>query len=156
MFRFVPLLLLSGFAADVASIIWVGGWIGVLPTLLLLVAGGIVGAALFRSAGVNAANMLRQPLAGPSQGRELAGTTLARVAAGLLFILPGFASDFLGLLLLLPAVQRQITARMKLEPQFRKEARPSPRGAVIDAEAIEITGEVENPPAAKSRSESTP
>jgi UPF0716 protein FxsA len=105
MLRYLPVFLLLGFFLEIASIIWVGGAVGVIPTLLLLLAGGIIGISLFRSAGVNAATVLRSPVQDPSLHRGLAGATLLRIAAGLLFMVPGFFSDALALLLFLPPVQ---------------------------------------------------
>ncbi len=145
MLRFLPLLLLAGFAADIASIIWVGGLIGVLPVLLLLAAGGIVGIGLFRSAGVNAATVMRSGAARESALRSLAGTTVGRVGAGLFFLLPGFASDLLALVLLLPPVQGWIASRFRMNTTYASGGYGHRRGQVIDAEAIEITGEVEAP-----------
>jgi UPF0716 protein FxsA len=145
MLRFLPFLLLAGFAADIASIVWVGGWIGVLPVLLLLAAGGIIGVALFRAAGAEAASVMRSGAAREPGLRSLAATTLGRVGAGLLFIAPGFASDVLALALLLPAVQGWIASRLRMSADPPGRRNGYGRGAVIDAEAVEITGEVPAP-----------
>lgn len=143
--RYLPLLLLGGFAADIASIVWVGGWLGVVPVLLLLFGGGVVGVMLFKSAGVKVASVLRSSTRRPELERNLAAATLARSGAGLLFLLPGFASDGLALALLLPPVQRWISARLKFGGGFTGARYRPARGQVIDAEAIEITAEVEAP-----------
>lgn len=148
MLRYLPVFLLAGFFLEIASIIWVGGAAGVIPTLLLLIAGGIIGISLFKSAGVNAATVLRSPVQDPSLHRGLAGATLLRIAAGLLFMVPGFFSDALALLLFLPPVQGWLKSRMKagtftMGPEATGQTRR--QDTVIDIEAIEIHGEVEPP-----------
>lgn len=145
MLRILPLLLLGGFAADIASIIWVGGKIGILPVLLLLALGGIIGIALFRSAGVNAALVMRSGPARESALRSLAGTTVGRVGAGLLFLLPGFASDVVALVLLLPPVQRRIASGFRMSMLQRPSAYGQRQGQIIDAEAIEIVSDADVP-----------
>jgi UPF0716 family protein affecting phage T7 exclusion len=67
------------------------------------------------------------------------------VASGLLFIVPGFFSDFIALLLLLPPVRNFLMSRLKVET-FPAESRAAGRyDTEIEAEAIEITGEIEAP-----------
>lgn len=149
MLRYLPAFLLIGFVLEISSIIWVGARLGVIATLLLLLAGGIAGVSLFRSAGMTVAAALRSPMQHPSQHRGLAGVTVPRIASGLLFLVPGFFSDAVAVLLLLPPVQRWLGSRMKLaaaspvggQPQYR-----GSHGPVIEAEAIEIQGEVEADP----------
>ena len=62
MFRFLSLIFLAGAVLEIASIIWVGSAIGVIPTILLLFAGAVVGVGLFRSAGANASATLRSSI----------------------------------------------------------------------------------------------
>jgi UPF0716 protein FxsA len=148
MLRFLPVFLLAGFVLEIASIIWVGDALGVIATLLLLLAGGILGVSLFKSAGVNAAQVLRSPVQDPSLHRGLAGDTLVRVGAGLLFMVPGFFSDGLALLLFLPPVRRWLRARMNVEQFTTGAGRTGPsrqQTTIIDVEAVEIHGEVEPP-----------
>jgi UPF0716 protein FxsA len=149
MLRYLPAFLLIGFVLEISSIIWVGARLGVIPTLLLLLAGGMAGISLFRSAGMTVATALRSPMQHPSQHRGLASVTVLRIASGLLFLVPGFFSDAVAALLLMPPVQKWLGSRMKLttaapiggQPQYR-----SGFGPVIEAEAIEIQGEGEVDP----------
>lgn len=151
MLRFIPLLILAGIVAEIASIIWVGRAIGLLPTLLLLFGGVVIGLRLIRSAGTSVAEALRSPIqtARPMQG--FGGKAIARVIAGLLFLVPGFFSDALGILVLLPPLQRWLRSRFRVETFSAASTRPQepfhdPRfGTVIEAEAIEIIAESEAP-----------
>ena len=150
MTRLLPLLMLAGLAAELASIILVGNLLGVGPTLALLFVGGVLGFALIRSAGLGIAAALRSPVQGSALPKGVAGKAVARVIAGLLFIIPGFLSDAIGLLLLLPPVRSWLGAKL---PIARFSAgRPPPRRyeTVIDGEAVEVVGEI-LPPEPPSR-----
>ena len=145
MIRFLPLFLLTGFAIEIASIIWVGSALGVLPTLLLLAGGGLLGASLIKSAGTGVVQALRSPVQGGSPLAGVGELAVARVLSGLLFLVPGFFSDVLGILLLLPPVRRWLRSRLKVQT-FTAQPAPDRRfDRVIEAEAIEITAEVEPP-----------
>lgn len=134
MIRLLPLLLLVGLLAEIASLVIVGRWIGVVPVLLLVIGAGIAGVSLIRAGGMTIAEAMRRPsrlepaLANPGL------TGVFRAIAGLLLILPGFVSDTAALAILFPPVQRMITG---LLTGFAKKPNPS-SGPVIDAEAIEI------------------
>ena len=146
MLRFLPLLFIAGIALEIASIIWIGGLVGILPTLLLLLAGGVIGVGLFRSAGANMVETLRSPIQQMSLQRGLAARTMFRVLAGLLFILPGFFSDTLGALLLLPPLQRILLSKVRVET-FSSESPPTRHyTTVIEGEAVEITAELDGKP----------
>ncbi|MEV4527744.1 FxsA family protein [Streptosporangium sp. NPDC049304] len=76
----------------------IGGW----PTVALLLAGSLLGAWVVRREGRRAWRSLQEALqSGRAPERELAGGGLTLVG-GMLLIAPGFLSDVLGLLCLLP------------------------------------------------------
>lgn len=110
----MPVLLILVVAAvvELSALIAVGKAIGVLATIGLLLLGSIVGVALLRREGsrtiaaFNEAVRTRRP-----PHRELADGVLI-AAAGVLIVLPGFVSDVLGLLLLLPPVRALARHRM--------------------------------------------
>jgi UPF0716 protein FxsA len=83
-------------------IIQVGGLIGVLPTLALLVALSVLGATLLRHQGRGAWRRFSQALA----ERRFPGTEVADglmiTFGGALLLTPGFATDAVGLLLMIP------------------------------------------------------
>lgn len=145
MTRSFPLLFLAGLAAEIASIIWVGDRLGVLATLLLLLAGGIIGISLIRSAGTGLFAALRSPVQNVALQRGAAGQAVARVGSGVLFLIPGFFTDLLGLLLLLPPVQQWLRSRIPMQTQTWENPPPRQYGTVIEAEAVEITAEVMPP-----------
>ncbi|MCA1694016.1 MAG: FxsA family protein [Actinobacteria bacterium] len=96
--------------AELAVIIWVGGEIGALNTIALLLAVSIAGAWLVKREGLGVIRRFRAQLdAGKIPGKELADGVLI-VIAGALLLTPGFLSDILGILLLLPPVRAAVRA----------------------------------------------
>jgi UPF0716 protein FxsA len=93
---------------EVASIVEVNRIVGPFVTFLLLAGGVAFGMFLIRSqSAIMARRALEAMQAGapPEQPLLDAGSTMA---AGLLFIIPGFFTDFIALLLLLPVARRMI------------------------------------------------
>lgn len=92
-------------------IIKVGGLIGVLPTLALLLAVSLLGAMLLRHQGRGAWRSFNVAIAERRfPGREVADGLLITIG-GALLLTPGFITDAVGLLLLLPpsrAVARRL------------------------------------------------
>ena len=98
-------------------IIQVGEAIGVLPTIALLVADSILGSMLMRSQGRVAWARFNAALAeGRIPHREVLDGALV-IFGGALLLTPGFISDVLGIILLLPptrALARALVARRLL------------------------------------------
>jgi UPF0716 protein FxsA len=91
--------------AELAVIIAVGKAIGVLATLLLLLAFSLVGAWLAKRQGLAAWQRFQLALAeGRMPTREVADGAMILLAGALLFT-PGFLTDLVGLLLLVPATR---------------------------------------------------
>ncbi len=144
MTRFLPLLFLAAAAAEIASIIWVGSLIGVFPTLLLMLLGGTIGVRLIKTAGMSLAEAIRSPVQTATPLKGIGGQAAARAVSGLLFLLPGFFSDALGLLLFLPLVRRWLGSQFRVDTYSTVRPTDDGRfGPVIDAEAVEIADEVE-------------
>lgn len=123
MFLFlIPLGLLAALIFDWWTILYAwrllegeyGGWDATLGVLLLLVIAFATGVSMLRAAGpAIAANAAKDVYAGKSPARSiLNGVLLA--AAGLLFILPGFASDAVALVLVLPGIRMIPRAFLRL------------------------------------------
>ena len=94
--------------AEIATFVWVGSRIGVGMTLLLVVIGVVVGLWLVRRQGFATAGRVQAMIArgeSPAQGM-LEG--MALLAAGLLFVLPGFVTDIAAVLLLIPPLRRWV------------------------------------------------
>jgi len=101
--------------AEIYVIVRVGEAIGILPTLALLIVDGFLGAALARSQGRAAWARFNRALGeGRVPGREVFDGAMI-IAGGAFLLAPGFITDAIGLLLLLPptrAAFRGLVARM--------------------------------------------
>ena len=139
-FRYVPFLILAGFLGELASIIVVGRWLGVLPTLGLVVLGVLLGLRIVRWAGLSLAEAFRQRAVDRGSVNALDRALLA--AAGLLFVVPGFLSDLVALFLLIPGTRHWLGRRIAGKVMEATGPRPgSAQGLVIEGEAVEIENE---------------
>jgi len=108
LFIVVPIL-------ELFVLIQIGQAIGILPTIALLILDSVLGAMLMRSQGRAAWMRFNRALAeGRVPGREVIDGALV-IFGGALLLTPGFLSDILGLILLLPPtralVRRLLVAR---------------------------------------------
>lgn len=104
----VILGLLAWPLAEIALFVVIGGAIGVWATLAWVLVSAVLGVALMRFAAVRGAVRLREGLVAMQRpGAELAAGLFQMLAGGLL-VVPGFLTDALGLILLIPPVQGPI------------------------------------------------
>lgn len=130
---------------EIALFVAIGGQIGVWATLAWVLLSGVLGVLVMRLTAARSAMKLRQGLSALRQpGAELAGGAFGMLA-GVLLILPGFLTDALGLLLLLPPVQhvlaRALLARAVVVARGAGTARPGGQGDVIDGDWQEVPPE---------------
>ena len=126
----VGLLLLP--LVEIGLLIAVGHVIGVWPILLLLVVEALLGAYVVKREGHRARVALQTSMStGQMPGSELTDAALVLVG-GVLILLPGFLTDVVGLLFLLP-VARPLTRRWL---QAMVERRVGRRTGVIRGEVL--------------------
>jgi UPF0716 protein FxsA len=132
----VLLLLLIAAIVELTVLIVVGHAIGILATIGLLILASLLGAALLRREGTRTLRALIEALRtrNPPHRELLDGMLIA--AAGVLIILPGFVSDVLGLLLLLPPTRALVRRRILSSAARRVPVRFAP-GAVIEGEVLD-------------------
>jgi UPF0716 protein FxsA len=110
LFIVVPIL-------ELYVIIQVGQLIGVVPTLILLLADALLGSWLLKHEGRSAWRRFNEALAARRfPGKEVADGVLI-VVGGTLLLTPGFLTDVFGLLLLLPptrAIARRVLKRLTI------------------------------------------
>lgn len=140
---------------EIALFVLVGDWLGLWPTLGLVVAAVLAGGLLIRRQGLAAVREIQRAQGGAVMpGAPVAHGALI-VLAGLLLILPGFFSDAMGLLLLVPAVRRllidRFSARIVVAGAAARQQRqwPGAHEDVIDAEAVEIDPDARPLPGAR-------
>lgn len=113
----IPLLLLAIPIMEIAVFIFVGGEIGIFPTLAMIFVTAVIGTILLRLQGFALIARIR----GEMQANRIPGRDLAHgamlLAAGLLLLTPGFVTDTIGFLLFVPpirdAISAFVAARMK-------------------------------------------
>jgi UPF0716 protein FxsA len=131
--------------AEIAAAIVVAHAIGVLLTVLLLIAGWPVGTWLMRAEGRATLRRIRAALAaGRSPGPEAVDGALA-LAGGPLLIVPGFITDVLGLALLVPLVRRRAVALVVRRGRGRFGGRPGGSGARRDYDVDSTAHDLDSP-----------
>lgn len=100
--KLLLLLLIIVPAMEIGVLILSGNTIGVIPTILLIILTGILGAALAKKEGLNA---IRTAQLQASQGQVPGSVLLDGVCilvGGVVLLTPGFITDAMGFLLLIP------------------------------------------------------
>lgn len=142
----VPLALLALPFLDIASLIKAGALLGFFPTLGLVIGAGLVGSWLVQHQGLAIGRSVRATLAENRVPVVEAFDGACLLVAGGLFMFPGFVSDVLALLLLVPAVRAAV--RRMIGRRLREQgaatvvwtttadgfARPRAEGQVIDGD----------------------
>lgn len=110
LFVAVPLL-------ELVLLMWVGQWIGLGPTVALVVATGFAGAALARQQGLRAFLSVQRELAMGQLPSQSLLDGLSILVGGAFLLTPGILTDVLGFSLILPpsrrALQGLLRRRMK-------------------------------------------
>ena len=131
--RVFLLLLLIFPVLELFVFVKVAGAIGFLPALLLIIAGSALGLLVMRVAGLATALRARESLQrGELPAEQMFQGLMLAVAGGLLLI-PGFVSDVLGLVCLLPFtrhfVARKLRARVEAQAARQRAFRDEPFAA---------------------------
>ena len=135
LFLLVPLI-------EIGLFIQVGGWIGLWPTLAIVVLTAIAGTFLIRSQGLAVMGQLRGSIENLDDPTEPLAHGAMVLFAGALLLTPGFFTDALGLSLMIPGVRgrifRFIRSRVTVT-SFTYGESPQPRDPdVIDGEYEEV------------------
>ncbi|MFS0780616.1 FxsA family protein [Bacillus sp. 1P06AnD] len=118
MLRILLLLFVVLPACEIGLMIYSGRMLGLLPTVLLIIATGIGGAYLAKYQGLVTFQKVQQQMnQGMMPGEELIDG-ISILAGGIFLVLPGFITDVIGLLLLLPPTRALIKPVIK--KMFRK------------------------------------
>ncbi len=99
--------------AELAILIRLGGWLGLGPTLLLVLGTGAAGAWLARREGFRSFRAIQEELAaGRMPGEEMVHGVLILVA-GIVLLTPGILTDLAGIVLLIRPFRRVLIARLR-------------------------------------------
>ena len=126
---------------EIAVFVEVGGRIGLGPTIAIVVATAMAGAALLRHQGLATLNRARLSLAEGRMPLAEVFDGLCLLFAGALLLTPGFVTDGAGLLLFVPGLRAWL--RALIGRHFVVEGHPKPQGAgpVIEGEFHRVTDE---------------
>jgi len=98
---------------EIGLFIQVGGWLGLWPTLAIVVLTAMAGTALVRSQGAQAMAQLRTSFDDLRDPTEPLAHGAMILFSGALLLTPGFLTDFIGFALLVPAVRRAVLRELK-------------------------------------------
>ncbi|MFD1019012.1 FxsA family protein [Thalassobacillus hwangdonensis] len=110
MFRWLLLLIIIVPALEIGILVYAGSLIGPLWVILLIIATGVVGAWLAKKQGLETIYSFRQSV---SMGQMPQGTLLdgaCILVGGAVLLTPGFITDAIGFMLLIPATRTPIKA----------------------------------------------
>ena len=144
---------------EIALFIQVGGWLGLWPTLAIVVLTAAIGTALVRRQGLEQIARVRASIDRLSDPTRPLAHGAMILAAGLLLLTPGFFTDAVGFALLVPALREAAIARVgaRLKGGFTVGGRPmgeTPGAAPEDVLEGDYTVRADTPP--RPRDPSTP
>jgi UPF0716 protein FxsA len=105
--------------AEIWSILKMGEQVGFWATLVLLVAAFVFGLQLMRSQGINAMLKAAQNVQAAQSPLAPLASGIVKAFAGVLLIIPGFISDVIALIILLPFVRNAFAAHIAKKGQFQ-------------------------------------
>jgi UPF0716 protein FxsA len=127
--------------AELAVIIQVGEAIGVWWTIALLLADSVLGSVLMRAQGRAAWRRFNEAVQGGRvPAREVLDGALV-IFGGALLVTPGFLTDILGLILLLPpsrALVRRVLQRRFARRMVTSATRPRSRHYDVEGSAVDV------------------
>jgi UPF0716 protein FxsA len=140
---------------EIALFIQVGGFIGLWPTIAIVIATAMAGTALIRRQGLNTLQRAQMEMAANRLPVRELFDGVCLLFAGALLLTPGFLTDAVGFVLLIPPLRRllgnhawralqkskNIHFEMAGEQRFG-----AGEGPIVDADAVEIKGELEKEP----------
>ncbi len=93
---------------EIALFIQVGGWLGLWPTLGIVVLTALIGTTLLRTQGLQTLNRLQSSVSEGQNPMDPIAHGAFILIAGVLLLTPGFFTDALGLSFLIPPVRRYL------------------------------------------------
>lgn len=127
---------------EIALFVTLGGALGLWLTLAIVLGTGVLGISLLQRLGLRSADRLRAEMGRMRDPLGQAGDSALLALAALLLILPGFLTDILGALLLIPPLRRLIIAQLVTRMGFvsMRSDQPARRsdGIVIDGDFVEV------------------
>ncbi len=139
---------------EIAVFVKVGGWLGLWPTLALVIGTAIAGGAVLHHQGLSTLESARRTVErGEVPLREIVDG-VGLLLAGALLLTPGFVTDIAGAILLVPPLRRAlalwIAGRLAGRAEVRTYGFRTTRDDVIDGEFTVVDDEP-SPPGPQAR-----
>lgn len=132
-------LILAWPLLEIGLFVVVGGWLGLWATLAWVILSAMLGIGLIRGLGMGALREVRGG-GGIAALQPMAHSALIMLS-GMLLILPGFFTDFVGVLLLLPFVRTALIAVLAARVLLHGFAPRDAQTDWVDAEYEEVVPE---------------
>jgi UPF0716 protein FxsA len=136
----MPFVLLY-LVVEIVALVALASWIGVGWTLLVLLAGSVLGLWLARREGLRAVRAMAEAARDHRVAHVEMTDGLLVAMGGLLLLVPGLVTDVAGLLLLLPPTRSLARRRMVREAERRapvlRTARIRGDGSIVDGEVVD-------------------
>lgn len=133
---------------EIGLFVKVGGWLTLWPTLAIVLATGVIGTFLVRRQGIKVLGELRNSMAQMRDPLSPLAHGALILLAGVLLLTPGFFTDAIGFLLLVPAIRQSIITYAAARVQVASFTQGAQNGAgrprygddgVIDGEYSNLT-----------------
>lgn len=137
--RFVPLIVFFIYVyLEVSFFVVVANAIGVLLALICIVATSILGFSLVKSQGLKNLIVMQQKMANNENPTNEIIKSASLLIAGFFLLIPGFLTDILGIILLLPPVQhvfvKFIVPKITITSRFTSKSQAYQANDVIEGE----------------------
>lgn len=138
---------------EIALFIQVGGWLGLWPTLGIVILTAMLGTFLVRAQGLMAMSQIRSNLQEFQDPTESLAHGAMILASGLLLLTPGFFTDAVGFTLLVPPIRlalfhwlrSKVKVQSFVQTDYRREDRPTSEESVIDGEFSDLDDDSPRP-----------
>lgn len=141
MVRWIGLLACALPFLEIAGFVWIGSKLGLVLTLVWVLGAMVAGLFLLRRTGMQAVGKLRAALAdGTEPGHSLLDAACF-TAAAMLLIIPGFFSDALALVLMLPVTRHWLLRRTASHFETRVYRRSGSTTSTIDGNFTVVSEE---------------
>jgi len=131
--------------AEIYALIKVGGWLGVFPTLALLLLVSALGAFLVKREGLRVFRRLQEQVAAGNMPSNEILDGVCLLLAGALLMVPGFVTDALGLILLLPPSRSLLRRIIKRRSGKKINIVATYEGRIVDNGLIvDVAGRIES------------
>jgi len=113
MFRLLVLILIVVPIIEMWGLISVGKWIGAWPTIGLVILTGVLGAWLAKREGLQVLQLVRLQLSRGEVPSQVVLDGICILVGGAVLLTPGFLTDAMGFLLLVPFTRNYVKAYLK-------------------------------------------